>query len=132
MKKDTILLIDDCEMMRRFLAPIFTDNFEVVSMGNASEAVLWLKTNPAPAAILLDFELPEMTGMDLLKHLRQNEAWSAIPVLMLSGVKDTERRWQCIEAGANDFLAKPFHPKELALRVNMISRNASSSAKAMA
>lgn len=132
MQKDTILLIDDCEMMRRFLAPIFTEKYNVVSQGNASEAVLWLKTNPAPAAILLDYELPEMTGIELLKHLRQNEESSNIPVLMLSGVKDTERRWQCIEAGANDFLAKPFHPKELALRVNMISKNASTSAKAVA
>ncbi|MCU0345304.1 MAG: response regulator [Saprospiraceae bacterium] len=120
--KNTILLIDDCEMMRRFLAPIFKDNFQVIALKNPMEAILWLKTNPIPDAILLDYELPEMTGIELLKHLRQNNQWAGIPVLMLSGVKDTERRWQCIEAGANDFLAKPFHPKELALRVNLISK----------
>lgn len=122
--KKTILLIDDCDMMRRFLAPIFKENYEVVSLGNAMEAVLWLKTNPAPDAILLDFELPEMSGMDLLKHIRRNDELANMPILMLSGVKDVERRWQCFEAGANDFLAKPFHPKELALRVNLIMKNA--------
>ncbi|MBI1224909.1 MAG: response regulator [Bacteroidetes bacterium] len=122
--KKTILLIDDCDMMRRFLTPIFKENYEVVSLGNAMEAVLWLKTNPAPDAILLDFELPEMSGMDLLKHIRQNDDLTNVPILMLSGMKDAERRWQCFEAGANDFLAKPFHPKELALRVNMLSKNA--------
>lgn len=122
--KKTILLIDDCDMMRRFLAPIFKENYEVVSLGNAMEAVLWLKTNPAPDAILLDFELPEMSGMDLLKHIRRNDELANMPILMLSGVKDVERRWQCFEAGANDFLAKPFHPRELALRVNLIMKNA--------
>jgi DNA-binding response OmpR family regulator len=118
----TILLIDDCEMMRRFLAPIFKHNFQVVALNTPMEAILWLKTNPAPEAIVLDYELPEMTGLELLKHLRKNTAWANVPVIMLSGIKDAERRWQCIEAGANDFLAKPFHPKELALRVNLISK----------
>ena len=121
--KKTILLIDDCEMMRRFLTPIFKENFQVVAMNTAMEAVLWLKTNPTPDAIVLDYELPEMSGMDLLKHLRQQSNWLNLPVLMLSGIKDTERRWQCIEAGANDFLAKPFHPKELLLRVKLMTKS---------
>lgn len=122
--KNTMLLIDDCDMMLRFLTPIFKDNYHVIALNTPMEAILWLKTNPAPEAILLDFELPEMTGLELLRHLRQNNSLANVPILMLSGVKDAERRWQCIEAGANDFLAKPFHPKELALRVNLMSKNA--------
>ena len=117
-----MLLIDDCEMMLRFLAPIFKENYHVVALNTPMEAILWLKTNPAPEVILLDFELPEMTGLELLKHLRQNISLANVPILMLSGVKDAERRWQCFEAGANDFLSKPFHPRELSLRVNLISK----------
>lgn len=123
MNKETILLIDDCEMMRRFLTPIFSEDYNVVAMKSATEAILWLKTNATPVAILLDYELPEMTGMDMLRHLRSNDEMSMLPVLMLSGIKDVERRWQCIEAGANDFLSKPFHPKELALRVKLMLKH---------
>jgi DNA-binding response OmpR family regulator len=122
--KNTILLIDDCDMMRRFLTPIFKEDYNVVSVGSAMDALEWLRRNPAPAAILLDYQLPDLSGIDLLRRLRRNNAWCNIPVLMLSGVKDIERRWQCIEAGANDFLSKPFHPKELSLRVKMIVQKA--------
>lgn len=118
--KSTILLIDDCDMMRRFLTPIFKNDYDVVAIGNALEALLWLQNNPTPTAILLDYQLPDMPGIDLLRNLRKQKAWASVPILMLSGVKDMERRWQCIEAGANDFLSKPFHPKELSLRVSMI------------
>lgn len=122
--KRTILLIDDCDMMRRFLTPIFKDDFNVVPVSNATDALEWLQSNPTPSTILLDYQLPDIPGIDLLRRLRKNNAWSKVPVLMLSGVKDMERRWQCIEAGANDFLSKPFHPKELSLRVNMIVQKA--------
>lgn len=130
--KRTILLVDDCDMMRRFLAPIFKEAYEVVAVGNAMDALEWLQQNPAPASILLDYQLPDIAGIDLLRRLRNNKAWDKVPVLMLSGVKDVERRWQCIEAGANDFLAKPFHPKELSLRVNMIAQKATPHLKAAA
>lgn len=128
--KNTILLIDDCDMMRRFLAPVLSNSYRVVALDSAMEAVLWLKTNPAPDAILLDFDLPEMSGLDLLNHLRQRTEWAGLPVLMLSGVKDAEKRWQCLEAGANDFLAKPFHPKELELRVKMMMKQRQNTASA--
>lgn len=118
--KKTILLIDDCDMMRRFLTPVFKDDFDVVSIHNPQDAYNWLKENPSPDVIILDFELPEMNGLTLLQKLRGQLAWSEIPVIMLSGVKDAEKRWQCLEAGADDFLTKPFHPKELALRVKLI------------
>ncbi len=118
--KKTILLIDDCDMMRRFLTPVFKDDFNVVSIHNPHDAYNWLRENPSPDVIILDYELPEMNGLTLLKKLRGQLAWSEIPVIMLSGVKDAEKRWQCLEAGADDFLTKPFHPKELALRVKLI------------
>jgi DNA-binding response OmpR family regulator len=118
--KKTILLIDDCDMMRRFLTPVFKDDFNVVSIHNPNDAYNWLQENPSPDVIILDYELPEMNGLSLLQKLRAQPTWSEIPVIMLSGVKDAEKRWQCLEAGADDFLTKPFHPKELALRVKLI------------
>ena len=91
-----------------------------MTLSSGMEATLYSRTNPPPDAILLDFNLPEMTGLELLPYFRQNEGWANTPIVMLSGIKDAEKRWQCLEAGANDFLAKPFHPKELVLRVNLL------------
>ena len=121
--KKTILLVDDCAMMRRFLNTILSDNFNVVSLDNPNKAILWLKTNPEPDAIMLDIDLPEMSGFDTLHQLKNHDTWSEIPVMMLSGIKNAEKRWQCLEAGANDFLAKPFHPKELKLRANLLTQS---------
>jgi two-component system alkaline phosphatase synthesis response regulator PhoP len=117
----TILLIDDCDMMCRFLVPVFKQNFRVIAKKSAGEALVWLTENPAPDAILLDYNLPDMSGLAFLRHFRLRRSWSAVPVIMLSGVSDVEKRWQCLEAGADDFLSKPFHPKELALRVSKFS-----------
>ena len=116
----TILVVDDCDMMRRFLVPVFKHDFRVISLNNPFDAILWLKTNPAPDMILLDYELPGMSGFEMLNHLRKSKAWANIPTIILSGVKDAEKRWQCLEAGANDFISKPFHPKELSLRVHLL------------
>ncbi|MCC6724917.1 MAG: response regulator [Saprospiraceae bacterium] len=114
----TLLLIDDCDMMRRFLMPVFQENYTVVAVKNAAEAILWLTDNTAPDAVLLDYNLPDMSGLEFLQHFRLRSNWTNVPVIMLSGVSDAEKRWQCLEAGADDFLSKPFHPRELALRVN--------------
>lgn len=118
--KQTILLIDDCDMMQRFLKPVFKDDFNVVTSSSGMEAILYLRNQPAPSLILLDFNLPEMSGLDVLKAIRESRVWNDVPVVMLSGIKDAEKRWQCLEAGANDFISKPFHPKELRLRVNLM------------
>ena len=124
--KKTILLIDDCDMMQRFLKSIFAKDFQAISMHSPFEAILWLKTNPVPDVIILDYDLPEMNGLEMLGHLRIRKSWSEVPVIMLSGIKNAEKRWQCLEAGAHDFLSKPFHPKELALRVSLLSKKHSS------
>lgn len=117
--KTRLLLIDDCEMMQRFIKPVLESEFEVITVSTGMEAILYLRNENFPDIILLDFNLPEMTGLEVLTAIRENDKWAGIPVVMLSGVKDSEKRWQCLEVGANDFLAKPFHPRELNLRVKL-------------
>ncbi len=128
--KRTILLIDDCDMMLRFLTPVLNSEFEVVSLKNPIDGILWLKTNPSPDLMILDHDLPGLTGLELLQNLRKDDRWQNIPVIMLSGIKDVEKRWQCLQFGADDFLSKPFHPRELTLRVHMALNKANSPAMA--
>ncbi len=115
--KKHVLLVEDSFMMSRFLAHHLELNYQVSTVAAPLDALLWLKTNAAPDAILLDYDLPEMTGLDMLHHLKKKQEWSDIPVIMVSGVKSAEKRIECLEAGASDFIAKPFHPKELSLRL---------------
>ncbi len=68
--------------------------------------------------ILLDLILPEMDGFQLLQRLKQHNIWRAIPVIVVSGMKDTERVISCIEAGAEDYLFKPFNPVLLQARIS--------------
>ncbi len=116
----SLLLVEDCPMMTRFLGSYFRQQYRLSAVPNPLAALLWLKTNPTPDAIVLDYNLPEMSGLEMLRHLRQRRSWAEVPVIVLSGVKDMEKRWQCLDAGAQDFLAKPFHPKELGLRIQAL------------
>jgi DNA-binding response OmpR family regulator len=126
--KKFILLVEDCDMMARFLAGSLQSDYQIARTANPIEAILWLKTHPAPDAFVLDFEMPEMSGLEFVRHLKSKAETRDVPTIMLSGVKNVENRWLCLDAGANDFLAKPFHPKELALRLkNLLNKQVPSS-----
>lgn len=115
-----ILLVEDCTMVQRFLKGYFEKKYTIVAVPNAYDAILWLKANPAPELVILDYDLPEMSGYELLKYMRLQTRWNQIPILMLSGINDLEKRYNCLDHGAQDFLAKPFLPKELQLRIDRL------------
>ena len=71
--------------------------------------------------IILDIMMPGKTGLQFLKEIRQN---SRVPILMLTAMSSTEDRIDGLETGADDYLSKPFQPKELLLRIkNILKRN---------
>lgn len=122
--RKTILVVDDSGIMRRFLTHLFCKDYQVVPMEDPFDADFWIKLNDKPDLILLDHHLSGITGLEVLKHFRRNSQLSDIPVIIVSGDNDAELRWKCLEAGANDFMTKPFHPKELKIRVkNMLTQN---------
>ena len=77
-----------------------------------------------PQLIILDLMLPGKDGYAVFRDLRQDERTSQIPVIMLTARAQTEDRIEGLEAGADDYLTKPFSPKELVLRVNAILKRA--------
>lgn len=67
--------------------------------------------------VFLDLRMPDISGLDFLQQLKCSVLFNDIPVIMLSSVEKTESRIACLEAGAADYVVKPFNPKELAVRI---------------
>lgn len=112
------MIVDDCDMMRSFLANFLQSQYQVQAFSSTQEAQRYLDSEPAPNLIVTDYNLPEVTGIDWVRSLKQSMLFQDIPVIVLSGNTGTNTRIECLEAGAIDFISKPFHPQELLLRIN--------------
>ncbi|MEW6303733.1 MAG: response regulator transcription factor [Verrucomicrobiota bacterium] len=95
--------------------------FEVTTAGDGAEALRKART-VAPDLIVLDLMLPEIDGLEVCKLLRRDPATSAIPIIMLTAKAAEIDRILGLELGADDYMTKPFSPRELVLRVKGILR----------
>jgi DNA-binding response OmpR family regulator len=116
---ERILMIEDdarlSEMVGEYLAPL---GFEVTARAEASEGLALLRRG-AFDAVILDLMLPDLDGFEVCRRVR---AESDIPVLMLTARGDEEDRIVGLELGADDYLPKPFNPRELLARLRAILR----------
>lgn len=114
-----ILLVDDDARIRDLLSRVLMDSsYRVTAAANAAEARKYL-AGLSFDLIILDIMMPGETGLDFALWLRQH---STVPVLMLTARSDALDRIAGLEAGADDYLAKPFEPRELMLRISAILR----------
>ena len=114
----TILVVDDQQESREILRRYLQQSQHQVFEAAGGREMFKLLHSKVIDLILLDLILPEMDGDELLQQLKQNDALRAIPVIVVSGNKDTERVIRCIEAGAEDYLFKPFNPALLQARIS--------------
>ena len=120
-----LLVIDDDTRIRNLLKQFLTENgFRVTVAGNADEARRKLVGLDFDL-LVLDVMMPGESGVELTKSLR---AEKNVPILMLTALSETDSRITGLEAGADDYLPKPFDPRELILRVNNILRRGGPSA----
>ncbi len=89
---------------------------------NGMDAMSFLRKGALPDIIITDLNTPEMGGLELIQQLRTSGYFTAIPVLVLSGDENTEMRIKCLDSGADDYLVKPFNPRELEARLRAILR----------
>ncbi|KAB7730491.1 response regulator [Rudanella paleaurantiibacter] len=114
--KIPILVVDDNPDMRGYLTRLLQPSFEVRTAVNGADALEQLKTFE-PQLILSDIMMPVMDGKALLQNLRQNPATAQIPLIFLSARAGQEARIDGLEAGADDYLVKPFSAQELLTKV---------------
>lgn len=121
MNRAVALIIDDEVQMRRLLrVALENENYQVHEAENGQQGLVEI-ANHKPAVILLDLGLPDMDGLEVLKRLRE---WSEVPVLVLSVRDDEEGKVAALDAGADDYVTKPFSSPELLARLRAAQRKA--------
>ena len=120
-----ILVVDDdqniCELLRLYIEK---ENFEV-AVANDGRRALELFDSFSPDLILLDWMLPGGSGLQFIKHLKREALTRDIPVVMLTARGEEEDRVRGLETGADDYITKPFSPKELVARIKAVMRRIS-------
>ena len=117
MKEHHILVIDDDERLRVLLRRFLEESgFRVTDAGSAHEARNILK-GMAVDILVVDVMMPGETGIEFLADLRKDDP---VPALFLTARSETESRIEGLEAGADDYMSKPFEPRELVLRIQRI------------
>ena len=121
-----VLVVDDEPPIRRALAiNLRARGYEVGTAGDGAEALAAAAEQP-PDVLVLDLGLPDMDGVAVIESLRR---WSAVPILVLSGRSDSVDKVDALDAGADDYVTKPFGMDELLARLRaMVRRNAPASA----
>ncbi len=121
-----ILVVDDDNRLRGLLRRYLGDNgFRVSTAGSAAEARKHLESLDFDL-LVLDVMMPGETGFALTEALRKN---SAVPILMLTALGEADNRIEGLERGADDYLHKPFEPRELVLRLRALLRRSQTAAK---
>ena len=119
MSTQTVLLADDDAKIRELLELYLTkEGFAVVHASDGAEAILKAQ-QLKPDLIVLDIMMPVMDGMEVCRQVRK---FSRVPVIMLTARLEDEDRIQGLELGADDYVSKPFNPRELVARVKAVLR----------
>lgn len=125
----TVLLVEDDPSLRRALrTSLRAREFEVIEVANGEDAVV-LAADRQPTVVVLDLGLPGIDGIEVLRRLR---AFSAIPVIVLTARDRQSDKIAALDAGADDYVTKPFDPDELLARVRALLRRAASAPAAPA
>ncbi len=118
LERSLLLVVDDSEEIRDMLSRrLMRQGHDVMTAENGCQALELIKQHEVDL-MLLDIKMPEMNGFQVLRHLKSEDTWRNLPVIMISALDDMDSVVRCIEMGAEDYLIKPFDPVLLKARIN--------------
>lgn len=122
MAKAKILIVDDEPDIRDILKlTLAGKNYDAIEAADGEEGLRIVKSMPLDL-VILDYKMPKMDGKHVCQQIKDDILLRHLPVIMLTGKGDIEHKVNGINAGADDYIVKPFEPKELLARINMILR----------
>ena len=118
--KESILLIEDEPQMRRFLrVTLQAHGYQLIESPTGKDGLIQVATRN-PDVVLLDLGLPDIDGLEVTKRLRE---WSQVPIIVISAREQEEDKVKALDAGADDYLTKPFGAGELLARIRVSLRH---------
>jgi DNA-binding response OmpR family regulator len=120
-RPSTILVVEDETSIASFVAAYLTNAGYAVRTASTAQAAVAELTNESPALIVLDLNLPDGDGVELCRRIRKG---SDVPILMLTARDEDVDKIIGLEVGADDYMTKPFNPRELVARVKSVLRRA--------
>jgi two-component system alkaline phosphatase synthesis response regulator PhoP len=121
--KRILIIEDDRDIVELVRYNLANEGFQVTGSFDGSSGLSALKKSP-PDILLLDLMLPKMSGLDICREVRKDESLNRLPILMLTARGDEADRVVGLEMGADDYVTKPFSPRELIARVKALLRRA--------
>lgn len=117
-----MVIVEDDKFMQSILMKYFSNFFKIDAFVNGIDTLAYLQDGNIPDLIITDLNTPKMGGLELIKQIKASDFFNSIPIIVLSGEESSEMIVKCLDAGADDFIVKPFNPKELEARIKVVLR----------
>ena len=115
------LIVDDSRAMRALVGKMVGDlGIETLYAAHGREALQQLETAGVPDVALVDWNMPEMNGLELVQALRADARWAEVPIVMVTTETEMSQVMRALEAGANEYIMKPFTPDILRDKLDML------------
>lgn len=121
MKTKVLLIEDDLSITELVRYNLERANYNIDTIADGEEG-LYTAIQDTPDVILLDWMLPNLSGLEICRQLRRNESTANVPIILLTARADEPDRVRGLEMGADDYVVKPFSPKELIARIQAVLR----------
>lgn len=115
------LIVDDSRAMRALVGKMVGDlGIETIYAAHGREALQQLESAGTPDVALVDWNMPEMNGLELVQVLRADARWAELPIVMVTTETEMSQVMRALEAGANEYIMKPFTPDILRDKLDML------------
>jgi DNA-binding response OmpR family regulator len=117
-----LLIVDEDHFVATILSQALKSDFTLTSVKNGIEAINWLEKGNKTDFIITELAMNHLDGRELIRIVRRSNLFNHIPIMVLSEIEDSSTRIECLEYGADGYLAKPFNPIEVKAKARAILR----------